>query len=635
MFTNTEYFSPVVKYGITGAHPKSVEYQLWWKEQRDRCLNGYSVAGTKITGDYYWYLNFWKIRGTKKRGGRKTLISPRFLDMDLEYFDALDQCRIQGKHMCVVKRRQSGFSEKHASIMGREFSLFPHSQTVITAGEEKYSNATMRMVLRGLNSLNDTEFYKRRNPDKLEFIQSRYKVIVNGTPEWRGYQSEVYNRTSHNNPQATIGLSPSLIYFEEGGKFPGLIESFKYIQPALEAEGVATGLAIIVGTGGDMEKGAADLEEIFYNPDAYNMISYKNNYDVGGEPTGYFVPGWKYFIIDRDGNSDKDASTKKILENRERARKSTKANAFITEITQMPLIPDEAFMRTGGNMFNQAKLNEQFARIKNNKKLRAMPDLGRLRWVKNELGVITDAEFYNDDDGDVLIMEHPERDENKEVFLNLYKAGTDSYDRDSAETSSSEGSCSIIKTFRNAEATSRMFVARYTGRPPEANEFYETTAKLCMYYKAPNLIEWSNILIFDWYKRNGFEGYLKLRPMIAYSNTKDSKASNRYGIDPSTKDFWMLSYRDYIEKNVENMFDLVQIEKAIKFRKDPKYNCDITISSSLAIVHMLDDIDIQIKKVDKKPKNDFLYYKSSKHGNFERGFEKSIEKEKPVANAIA
>ena len=306
MYVDTHLFSPVINEGLTTAHPQSYEYRAWWVEQKRRCLEGYTVGGVYIPGDYYWYLNFWKIRGKDKKTGRKTLIAPRFLDMDLEYFLAIEEARKAGKHMVVTKARQKGFSEKHAALMGKEFTFFPHSQTIITAGEEKYSNATMRMCIRGLNSLKDTEFFKRRQPDTLDYVQARYKVIVDGVTHWRGIHSEIYNITSKNNPQATIGKSPSLIIFEEAGKFPGLVESFKYIQPALEAEGgEKTGFAIIVGTGGDMEKGAAELEEMFYNPDAYDMMSYVNEYeDDGGEShVGYFCPAWKFKIVDDEGNS--------------------------------------------------------------------------------------------------------------------------------------------------------------------------------------------------------------------------------------------------------------------------------------------------------------------------------------------
>jgi len=615
MYVNTKLFSPVIIDGFTRANPLSYEYREWWHEQKRRCLEGYTVGGVYIPGDYYWYLNFWKIRGKDPKTGRKTLIAPRFVDMDLEYFLAVEKARNAGKHLVVVKARQKGFSEKHAALLGKEFTFFPHSQSIITAGEEKYSNATMRMCIRGLNALKDTEFYKRRLPDTLEYVQAKYKVIENFIPAWKGIHSEIYNMTSKNNAQATIGKSPSLIVFEEAGKFPGLIDSFKYIQPALEAEGgEKTGFAIIVGTGGDMEKGAAELEQMFYNPEAYDMMSYKNEYedDGGEEGIGYFVPAWKFKMVDDQGNSLKEESINYIGTKRETARTSKKAQDFINAITQDPLVPSEAFMRTGGNMFNAAILNTQYARLRNEKALTDMADRGRLEWVKDDLGKISGVRFIHDENGALLIFEHPDLDENDEVYLNLYVAGTDSYDKDEANTSDSKGSCSIYKMFKDSNSTSNMFAARYTDRPATADKFYEETAKLCVYYKSPNLIEWSNIGIFNWYKNNGFEGYLKERPAIAYANVKDSKVNNKYGVDPGTKLEWLIMYRDYIEQYSEIMYDAYQIDRAIKFKNDRNYNCDVTISSSLAVCHARDNINIRINQNQGATvKEEFFHYKSN------------------------
>lgn len=133
-----------------------------------------------------------------------------------------------------------------------------------------------------------------------------------------------------------------------------------------------------------------------------------------------------------------------------------------------------------------------------------------------------------------------------------------------------------------------------------------------MYYKSPNLIEWSNISIFNWYKNNGFEGYLKERPQIAYANVKNSVVNNKYGVDPGTKTEWLIMYRDYIEQYSEVMYDMHQIDRAIKFRNERNYNCDITISSSLAICHAKDNIALKVKKSqDMTVKEEFFHFKSS------------------------
>jgi hypothetical protein len=621
MFINTIQFSPVIIDGITGAHPKSLEYREWWEEQRKRCMEGYSVGGVRITGDHYWYLNFWKIKGVNPKTKRKDLIAPRFIDMDFEFFAALEQARDLGKNMCVVKRRQVGFSEKLSSVIGREFSLYSNSQSIIVAGEDRYSLATMRMTMRGLNSLKNTEFYKRKSPDTSEYIQAKYKIIEDGVPSWKGSMSEIYQMTAKNNAQVTVGKSPSLIMFEEAGKFPGLKESYKYIQPALEANFKKTGIAIMIGTGGDMDKGADELEEIFYSPDAWDMLSFAPEGDEHGDfkKTCYFVPAWKFAVIDEDGNSLKDKSLEEIYKKREESRKAKDGKAYINYLTQMPLVPDEAFMRTGGNRFNVQRLNERLAFIRKHRELEDAVSIGRLEWVKDDKGKAIDVEWIPDPAGHFKILEHPIKDANNNVIMNLYKGSTDSYDKDESNTSSSKLSCQIFKGFVSTNDTSRIFVARYTERPKTAEDAYEATAKLCMYYMAPNLIEWSNIGIFGWYERNGFAHFLRERPRIAYANVKESKVNNRFGIDPSTKEYWITAYRDYIETNVDNMYDQEQIIAAINYRDDKDYNCDITISSSLCIVHELDDRQLIVKEKS-TAKSEFFHYKTGKNGKMENGY---------------
>src|SRR3990167_4024546 len=251
MFKDTYLFSPVAIDGIPDFIKGSYDYDQWWKMQRKRCVEGFIINSVRITGDHYFYLNFWKIKGrdTKKKG-RKNLISPRFLLLDYEFFHEIEKARLQGKHFIVAKARQRGFSEKLACLCGKEFCFYPHSQTIIVAGEYEYAENTMKMVHRGLNSIIHTEFYKRMNPSKIDFSWARFRNP--GEKEYKGYFSELHCMTAKNNDQVLIGKTPSLIIFEEAGKFGNLKKVFNYIRPALESEGETTGFAIIVGTGGEM-----------------------------------------------------------------------------------------------------------------------------------------------------------------------------------------------------------------------------------------------------------------------------------------------------------------------------------------------------------------------------------------------
>ena len=76
---------------------------------------------------------------------------------------------------------------------------------------------------------------------------------------------------------------------------------------------------------------------------------------------------------------------------------------------------------------------------------------------------------------------------------------------------------------------------------------------------------------------------------------KESKMQNKYGIDPATKYEWLRMLKNWIENNWDKLDDEEQIKKLLKFRIDPDYNCDITISSALAVLHLEDSKDVEVR----------------------------------------
>ena len=87
-FVNTREFSKeaytFLKEGRYCSYPEGTfGYKEYWEEQTNRCIEGYSSGGVKITGLHYFYLNFCQIKATiTVRGSeRKILTFPRFLDL--------------------------------------------------------------------------------------------------------------------------------------------------------------------------------------------------------------------------------------------------------------------------------------------------------------------------------------------------------------------------------------------------------------------------------------------------------------------------------------------------------------------------------------------------------------------------
>ena len=255
-FVNTLEFSPVPKEGLPPAD--SIYAESFYRENYQYIMNGYTVGGERITGDHYWFLNFWKVRGLDYKTNRKGIIYPRFLEMQYDYSHALDTARKNDKNSCVLKRRQVGMTEFHAAIGGKEFTFFPGAQIVYVGGLDEYTKKLYGDTKRGLNELHDTEYYKNRFPDREDYMRAAYQTTIvdpdgQKTKITKGFLSEIYSYTAKGNPQVVSSKSPSLIIFEEFGIFPNGIATYRFVEPSLYAEGRKTGTAIFVGTGGEAD----------------------------------------------------------------------------------------------------------------------------------------------------------------------------------------------------------------------------------------------------------------------------------------------------------------------------------------------------------------------------------------------
>lgn len=618
MFVNTRLLSPVVYNGATTAPKDSFEYNRWWDEEKDRCLNGFSQGGTAITGAHYFYLNHWTIRAVSgQKGARRGLMSPRFTDIDHEYFWEIQKAREAKQDLLIFKRRQTGHSYKSGCILAHEGLFFPDSYSIVTAGEDKYAEKTFKDCKTGLSQLGraNSEFYKNTITNNSDEVLFGYEEEINGVKHRGGFLSTIRSIVAKD-PQALVGTSPSFVYYEEIGMFPKLIDTKGYTDPAMEVNGVKEGFSLLVGTGGEANKSIDEVTTMFYDPGTYNLRAYDNTYDEDfvsvddAKPRDLrkiclFVPGYKFLKIDDDGNSLIEESKQLLIERRKTKEKDKKA--WLKEVTQFPMTPDEGLMVPDGNQFNAQKLRAQLGQIMRYQQNMDRMRLGDIEWIRDDLGRITGAEWIDFDPNNPLstgrfrMTEAPYIDPvTKKTPEGLYLGGTDSYDKDkTASVHGSFGSMYMMKTFVNTEQDADMIVCGLTERPPTAEEFFEDTAKMCVLYGwARNLIEHSNLLIGEWYLRNGFARLLKERPEVAYATTIESKSQNNWGVETTTKPYWLIAAADYIEKNVHKMWDPELIKALLKYQNDPKYNCDRTISFSLAVVHLRDMIHLRSKPKD-------------------------------------
>ncbi len=563
----------------------------------------------------YFYLNFWSINRVDRVARRKIVGNPYFTDLSWENWMIRRRMFIEKKDHLWAKSRQRGLSEEEAANLSWFFMFLNDVQLAIVSGEDIYTQNTFKFVKRGLQRMKNTQFYKQIGVTNEKLLTSK------------NTGAEIHARTAQNNTQVLSGLSPFFTLLEEIGIWKkGFVKEVRdFLAPSQEATSYRTGYSTLIGTGGDVEDGVDDMEWILYNPREAGVLEFDNIYEGGDSTIGGFIPGWKFEVIDEEGNSDKDAGIKKLMKARE--VKDVKKRYYA--ITLKPLKPSDIFGVSGSVYFGEiVKQNCLFriAEIHNNRSQQIVKRY-QIEWIDRSKPWKGVKAPIVHPDGPFLIAELPILGKGGKPLQGLYGGGTDSYDQDEALTSTSKGATVIKKGVDMSQGLDSLkiynnFVALLLERPT-ANEggrkvFYENSAKLCMLYGALNLIEYSKNLIFEFYKEFGIEGMLALNPSLSMATmVNDSKVTNKYGLHGSLIDNALVKLDDFWkdEQNVKNCFITEILRATSKFKRTKNYNCDITIACSLANLNLHEAklVEEFNREIEKEP-HESLGYKDSGHG---------------------
>ena len=628
----------------TNAPRGTTDYIQYWEQETNRCLNGYVADdGDSITGYHYFYLNYSPIMkleekeyidryGNVRRKRERVLSFPDFWDYDYYYFNAIEQAEQEGKHMATLKCRQRGYSFKGASMLVRNYELIPGSKNFAVASEQKFlvGDGLLTKAWQIMDFVDKhTEWSKQRlTSTRMERV-SGFKITDEfGKQTEQGYLSSITGITLKNDPERLRGTRGKLVLFEEGGKFPNLETAWRIEQPAVETDdGVAFGLLCLFGTGGT-EGGSFDgLKNIFYNPKAFNVLSFPNIWDDGQEQTecGFFVPAWSnlqsfddkgnQIFMDQFGNSLKNKAIEELINQRNVIKDGGASQTSIDRfVSERPLKPQEAVLELGKNIFPRKLLMDQLTRIRTNTKIRNMKHIVDLSWDGNggvqatekKSGDITTYHLKKDDkpNGSVVIWEYPIPD----APFGLYIGGCDPYDHDSSFTNSL-GSTFIFKRVRAGEAWNDVIVAEYTGRPDTAEEYYENVRKLLIFYNARLLFENERKGIYPYFTNKHCDYLLADQPdKIITEVFKDSKVQRRKGchMTKAIREYgeglileWLMDEYEPGHPNVERVYSEALIEELIE--NDGIKNVDRVIA--LCMVMMYREELYQIKVSAAKEQN--------------------------------
>jgi intein/homing endonuclease len=326
------------------------------------------------------------------------------------------------------------------------------------------------------------------------------------------------------------------------------IHSIEYIGVRtiynLSAEQSHTYLAnniITHNTAGDSQSDFVDFAEMIYSPEGFNLEPLDNVYDKEGQgrrTITIFYPAYLNYdtsCIDVDGNSDVTKALLMICNDRYKVKYGTSdINTITKRISQYPITPQEAIIRSQGNVFPVTELNERLNQIDNNPNEFDDVYVGELvqvnspvqtegKYVHNGVefkptGDLPIRDFPTSDNkvlGALEIYTMPQSGSNGEVPFGRYIISADPFDSDVAKTMSL-GSCLVLDTWTDT------LVAEYTGRPMFAEDFYEKVRLLCLFYNTQCMYE-SNIKgMFSYFSSHSSTHlladtpeYLKERQMVS------------------------------------------------------------------------------------------------------------------------
>lgn len=605
-------------------------YRDFWDVQYERCRDGMTVNGYTITGDNYYFLNFYQLpilSSATKAGGGRSKFFPDFFVKQYEYFHYIELCKRLRKNAIGLKARGLGFSEIGASIADNTYTCRRNSRIVIAAELETYVTATLSKCwdnmayiddetesgFRKLRQVHNTAMWRRASSLNIDKVES-------------GFMSEIVGITA-DRPSKIRGDRTDVLIYEESGSWGNWKKAFLQGDALVKIQGTKFGIKLAWGTGGDSGPKLEGLSNAYYHPEVYEALPYRHNYTSDGTYvlTGYFIPAYTMVnnaeCIDSRGWTDPEKG--RAYYDKERASKSGDPNALLTYCAEYCYTAEEALAMEGQNNFNTILLSEQLAAIKLHKLTpeQYIPKVGNLvfnfRDGKHTQNAISGVRFVPDSKGKVVIIEHPLDGQSKTGFRNLYVAGIDGIDIGQEETSvnTKDASKYCLIVYKRAFGLSEpMPVCIYMDRPNKIEEAYRITWAILEYYKCKAVIESTKISVLTWFATKGMKDkYFMHRPkaLLPDSNSR-SKIYGAQATEVVIKHQLDL-ISTYIEDYCGNIWYEPLLTQLITYSYENKRKFDMIAALGMAMLGDEDLSGIIPKEID--PENnkfiDFGYWTDS------------------------
>lgn len=641
-------YSPLVYEDLPNVKRGTLAYDDFWDEQDKRCIEGYQPEGMpRITGPHYFYLNMVQIMMLKKGQTKKKLNYPYYRVLDHLLFLEIEKATFLGYGLVIGKARRMGLSYIGDCMIIWNLLFHKDNEVAIGAGKEDKATELFDKVKKSMANIRD-EYKVSYRTNKTE-LKLAWKNRVNKVEVDAGIGSMLTVKTFFSDPSAFEGGSYSFFIFEEIGLQENLIKSYKASEPCFLDGATQFGVPMLYGTGGEVDKGSRDMKIVYTNPEAYNLKK-------------LFIPAFMYYpgnITDENekkednslteleegidffdpitGRTDEVAALKHILKRRKRA--STSRDGYIKEVQSRPIKEADLFLKTSGGLLNRLILNGQLQQLNEGDELAYKPIRGRLEWdyerdlefqlgrchtqkERDKIHIIhkSKVKFIEDDQGTFWKICDPINKEGMPYKADI--AGTDSYDEVVPEDTGSMGATLGYRVFNGLSRDYNMPIGLVYERGDASSDdtFYSNSLKFCVMYNMRTLVEYSKILIINYFEDCNATEYLKLKPILR-NEAIANKGQQKYGVHVKggmggMKAVITKLLKQEVKLNCQNIWlDLILLD-LIEYGDG---NTDIAMAFGMCLIYKLELFDDITEDIETFDDGDILmemeYYEMDDNGN--------------------
>lgn len=552
--------NPVALYGVpeyadSRMFPDVVGTKNWeeyWLEQIDYCLNGYWTGGILIPNRYYYYLNF-SYMSTVKRGFHH----PDPVDTDLDTFNLINYVKEAKRGIISIKARRKGLSfkaNKGVIEYGTKFSLGKYTAG-ICAGISDYAEDFYQKLIETEQLTRPELMMNTITSAQSERIYGYSERNLQGKFVDSGTLSAIYIRTAFQTGNVFKGLMLDDCIFEESGEFKNLLQTFNATKWCFMDGEEMVGTPYIYGTGGNIKTSSKDFKELWYNSEHFGLeklwvsgMKIFKPYYVGATNTkneiNEKVPNInaeyeKSPNISTLGMEDEKAAYEAIQLRRSYLRQTGNMKVLREEMQDFPTTVKEAFLSFSDNNYNSNILSGRILELTGKELLYHLIVLdfekdpyGQLLKpykVKARKAIVDPSDPKCDPDWKIIkVFRMPDK-----FNYGLDAMGLDGYDQDVSTSSSSLGAFLV---YRRASPFYDYYgpICTYYKRPPRKEQFFEISLMTAIWYNCIGdvLCDAGSPSVIDYFVSNDYQYLLAERPR-AYESP-NSEQMHLYGLKTTT-----------------------------------------------------------------------------------------------------